>query len=205
MFAHKLLILVSLISTSESVLSSICIKVPDAKNKASWGSGTIISSSGLGISCEHIFRDRVSNNATVYYPNGSRTLARLIALDTKNDLSLFKVSSESILSYICIPKSVPAGTPYLIGYPRSKGPKKVPSRFRGYYANAWSFAGYNEHGMSGGGIFIKDTLVSINTGMATKRNARKMGNQEQIGPTLDIIHNFLERYQYLDTVLCKDT
>ena len=136
------------------------------------GSGTVISQgekfSAL-LSAAHNFKGVIDGEFWVYYPDGTYTKAKLLAIDRERDLVVAKVDSSTILAHSYIPNKIVDGEISGVGYTGGQGPNYRKLVYNKSYYNdknkyMWEFGVENGpfwDGDSGGGVFIDEALVGV--------------------------------------------
>lgn len=134
-------------------------------------SATIISIGeryAVGVSAAHCFQGRIGGKFWINNPTGTSTEATLVAVDKKNDLSLFYVDAAGVVGRSCLhaPDDIYGEELTAVGYTGGEGPKFKTASWIGplHMGENWGFraeSGPFEGGDSGGGVFLDGSLIAV--------------------------------------------
>jgi hypothetical protein len=124
----------------------------------------------------------------VYYPDGSYTVATLVAIDRDRDLALARVSVETVLEHSYVPETLPAqGKLTTVGYTGGEGPTLGDVNYRGQFREkskvVWQMDSRKVSvwtGHSGGGIFMDNALVGVHKDSQTCQRFYACGHNEVV-------------------------
>ena len=134
------------------------------------GSATVISKGSkysLVLSSAHNFRDIKDSTFWIYYPDGTYTIATLLAIDNERDLSLARVESNAVLGTSYLTEIIEKGPIFGVGYINGEGPNSSELTYTGAsYSEEvkykWSIDATNRPKLdSGSGIFINESFVAL--------------------------------------------
>jgi serine protease Do len=127
--------------------------------KASIGTGFFVSADGLMITNYHVIAERIHEPATsrveVLGPDGTATVAEVIAVDVVHDLAVLRTGLPSPRHFALEPVTVPQGMRlYSLGHPSDLGLSIVEGTYNGNLQHTLypkiHFTGSINPGMSGG-------------------------------------------------------
>lgn len=131
--------------------SRVVVRIANEKgNSTSYGSGVILTRTGLVLTCKHIFRGGVGK-LTVHRGDGKSWEARLVAIDKQDDLSAIAISDPGPIPPILFSSKQPRRA-ILIGFP---GGQDLPESKSGYETRSVAYGFNAVNGDSGGPIFVQ--------------------------------------------------
>jgi hypothetical protein len=158
------------------------------------GSGTVISKGSkysLVLSSAHNLKDVKDSTFWIYYPDGTYTVATLLAIDNERDLSLSRVDSNTVLGTSYLTEIIEKGRIFGVGYIGGEGPNYSELTYTGAsYSEEvkykWSIDAKNRPKLdSGSGIFINDSLVAVISQKENKADQMEACSHNEIIEFLD--------------------
>ena len=147
------------VSTAQSIdpsYAAVCVRIEnDGRNSTGYGSGVILTPTGLVLTCKHIFRGGVGQ-LTVRRSDGRSRPATFVAVDPVHDLGAIAISSPGPIPKVRYASEQPSEA-VIVGFP---GKGLVATAKVGRYletANV-SYGVNSPHGVSGGPVFRNGTL-----------------------------------------------
>jgi hypothetical protein len=124
-------------------------------DRTSYGSGVILTRSGLVLTCKHLFRDGVGR-ITVRRSDGKSWRAKFLAVDKQHDLGAIQIADPGAIPEIWYAKEQPTMAT-LIGFPG--GGTDAQATTGAYQPNDVVYGFPAAKGVSGGPLFCRGRLV----------------------------------------------